>query len=81
VQAQGRALINWVATLQTAAAGRMPRQDWTYIARREEALAAFASFDFDFLDVPALIRGAKVVYQYSILVSVLESVLDACIST
>jgi 5-methylphenazine-1-carboxylate 1-monooxygenase len=63
-EAQGRALINWVATLKTAADDAMPSQDWTSIARREEALAAFAAFDFDCLDVPALIRGAEVVYQY-----------------
>jgi 2-polyprenyl-6-methoxyphenol hydroxylase-like FAD-dependent oxidoreductase len=61
---QGRALINWVATLKTAADGMMPPQDWTSIGGREEALAAFASFDFEFLDVPALIRAAEVVYQY-----------------
>jgi 5-methylphenazine-1-carboxylate 1-monooxygenase len=61
---QGRALINWVATLQTSVDSQMPPQDWTYIARREEALAAFAPFVFDFLDVPALIRGAEEVYQY-----------------
>src|SRR5207245_10347486 len=41
-----------------------PTQDWTYIARREDVLAAFAFFVFDFLDVPALIRGAEVIYQY-----------------
>lgn len=60
----GQALINWVATLRTAVSGSMPTQDWTYIARREDALGAFASFVFDFIDVPALIRGAEVVYQY-----------------
>jgi len=42
----------------------MPPQDWTYTARREEVLEAFAHFDFDFLDVPALIRGAEAIYQY-----------------
>ena len=61
---QGRALINWVATLKVAANADMPPQDWTYIARREDVLAAFASFSFDFLDVAALIRGADVIYQY-----------------
>jgi 2-polyprenyl-6-methoxyphenol hydroxylase-like FAD-dependent oxidoreductase len=61
---QGQALINWVATLQTTAGEKMPTQDWTYIARREEALVAFASFAYDFLDLPALIGGADVVYQY-----------------
>ena len=42
----------------------LPRQDWNHTARREEALEPFASFVFDFLDVPALIRGAEEIYQY-----------------
>ena len=61
---QGRALINWVALRRIADAGPTPTQDWTSLARREEALEAFSSFDFEFLDVPALIRGAEEVYQY-----------------
>jgi 2-polyprenyl-6-methoxyphenol hydroxylase-like FAD-dependent oxidoreductase len=61
---RGGALINWVATLKTAATGDMPPQDWTYTARREDVLSAFGSFVFDFLDVPALIERAEVVYQY-----------------
>ena len=63
-QDQGRALINWVATLKTAVDAMVPPQDWTHVGRREEVLEAFAPFVFDFLDVPALIRGAEVVYQY-----------------
>jgi 2-polyprenyl-6-methoxyphenol hydroxylase-like FAD-dependent oxidoreductase len=42
----------------------MPRQDWEYIATREEALALFSDYVFDFLDVPALIRGAETIYKY-----------------
>jgi 2-polyprenyl-6-methoxyphenol hydroxylase-like FAD-dependent oxidoreductase len=61
---QGQTLINWVANLRSTDGGEMPAQDWSYIARSEDVLAAFASFVFDFLDVPALIRGAEVVYQY-----------------
>jgi 2-polyprenyl-6-methoxyphenol hydroxylase-like FAD-dependent oxidoreductase len=61
---QGKALINWVAMLRTAAAADMPTQDWTNIARQEEVLAPFAPFVFDFLDVPDLIRGADVIYRY-----------------
>jgi 2-polyprenyl-6-methoxyphenol hydroxylase-like FAD-dependent oxidoreductase len=61
---QGRALINWVATLRTGVAGTMPPQDWTFVGRREEVQEAFAPFVFDFLDVPALIHDAEVVYQY-----------------
>jgi 5-methylphenazine-1-carboxylate 1-monooxygenase len=61
---QGKALINWVAMLRTAAAADMPTQDRTNIARQEEVLAPFAPFVFDFLDVPDLIRGADVIYRY-----------------
>ena len=61
---QGRALINWVALLRTSASGPMPTQDWTYVARREDVLAPFASFVFDYLAVPTLIQEAEVIYQY-----------------
>ena len=61
---RGEALINWVAELKSAPDQPMPRQDWEYIAKREEVLAVFADYVFDFLDVPALIRGAEVIYQY-----------------
>lgn len=60
----GRSLINWVATRKVAGSQQMPPQDWTYVAPKEEVLEPFASFAFDFLDVPALIRGAEVVYRY-----------------
>ena len=42
----------------------MPAQDWQHTVDREQVLAAFGAFRFDFLDVPALIRSAEVVYQY-----------------
>jgi len=61
---QGKALINWVATMQISAVGDMPTQDWTNVARQDEVLAAFVAFVFDFLDVPELIRGADVIYRY-----------------
>jgi 2-polyprenyl-6-methoxyphenol hydroxylase-like FAD-dependent oxidoreductase len=61
---QGRALINWVAEFQTADGRPMPEQDWVHTARVEDALAPFADFVFDVLNVPALIGSADVVYQY-----------------
>ena len=60
----GRALINWVAEFKVADDQPMPPQDWAHTARLEEALAPFASFTFDFLDVPALMRQAETIYQY-----------------
>lgn len=61
---QGRALINWVATLRTKAGTEMPTQDWTSLGNREEVLTAFESFVFDFLDFPELVRGATAIYRY-----------------
>jgi 2-polyprenyl-6-methoxyphenol hydroxylase-like FAD-dependent oxidoreductase len=61
---RGRALINWVVAAKTAADGAMPEQDWGRTARAEDILGTFAAYVFDFLDVPALTRGAEVIYQY-----------------
>ena len=61
---QGRALINWVAEFRMADGRPMPEHDWDHTAIQDDVLAPFVSFVFDFLDVPALIRGASVVYQY-----------------
>src|SRR5262249_22201622 len=56
---EGRALINWVAEFKNERELPMPTQDWEYRAEAAEAIAPFASFVFDFLDVPSLIRGAE----------------------
>ena len=61
---RGEALINWVGYVATDDGRPMPPQDWTYTARLEDVLGPFASFRFDFLDVPALMKGAEVLYQY-----------------
>ena len=63
-EAEGKALINWVAEFKNAPAQPMPTQGWEYTARREDVLAPFKPFVFDFLDVPTLIRGAATIYQY-----------------
>src|SRR4029450_1724477 len=35
-----------------------------HTARVEDVLEPFTSYTFDFLDVPALIRGTEVIYEY-----------------
>ena len=35
-----------------------------HTARLDDIVEAFASFRFDFLDMPALIRGAEAIYAY-----------------
>lgn len=61
---EGKAMINWVGEFKNAPDQPMPMQDWEHTAKREEVLEAFASYVFDFFDVPAMIRGAEVIYQY-----------------
>ncbi len=61
---RGRALINWSANFKAADEGTMPRESWSHTARAQDVVGRFASFVFDFLDVPALIAGAEVVYKY-----------------
>jgi 2-polyprenyl-6-methoxyphenol hydroxylase-like FAD-dependent oxidoreductase len=60
----GGALINWVAELKNAPDQPMPLQDWEHTARADQVIEPFASFVFDFLDVPAMIRRAQAIYQY-----------------
>jgi 2-polyprenyl-6-methoxyphenol hydroxylase-like FAD-dependent oxidoreductase len=61
---RGEALINWVAELKTADDQPMPVQDWEFLANREDVLKPFQSFKFDFLNVPEMIEGAQIIYQY-----------------
>ena len=63
-EAASKALINCVAEVKNAPEQPMPTQAWEHTARREDVIEPFTSFVFDFLDVPALIRGAATIYQY-----------------
>jgi 5-methylphenazine-1-carboxylate 1-monooxygenase len=63
-EAEGKALINWVVECKRAPKQPMPTQAWEHTARLEDVLEPFQSFVFEFLDVPALIRGAPTIYQY-----------------
>jgi 2-polyprenyl-6-methoxyphenol hydroxylase-like FAD-dependent oxidoreductase len=61
---RGEALLNWVAEFKVAEDQPEPERDWEHRARLEDVLAPFESYVFDFLDVPAMIRGAGAIYQY-----------------
>jgi 5-methylphenazine-1-carboxylate 1-monooxygenase len=63
-EAEGKALINWVAEFKNAPEQPMPTQSWEHTAHLEDVLEPFTSFVFDFLDVPTLIRCAATIYQY-----------------
>lgn len=59
--AQGLQLINWVAEIRDP---RMRRNDWNQPGRVEDVLAAFGDWNFDWLDVPALIRASHSILEY-----------------
>lgn len=60
----GQALINWIAELRVDPAQGWRREDWNRGARLDDFLPAFEGWNFDWLDIPALIRGADAVFEY-----------------
>ena len=60
---RGRSLVNWVAEL-TVGGDTEPPRDWNREIDRQRFLPSFEDWRFDWLDVPALIRGAERVYEY-----------------
>jgi 5-methylphenazine-1-carboxylate 1-monooxygenase len=61
IDAQGRQLVNWVAEVETP---RRTRRDWTRRGSLHDFIGRFEDWRFDWLDVPALIRGADSVLEY-----------------
>ncbi len=62
--ATGKATINWIAEKRVNPAQGWRREDWNRSADIAEFLPDFEGWRFDWLDAPALIRGAEVVYEY-----------------
>ena len=60
----GLALINWIAELRVDPSQGWRKEDWNRTADLQEFLPAFESWTFDWLDVPALIKGADRVLEY-----------------
>jgi 5-methylphenazine-1-carboxylate 1-monooxygenase len=60
---QGRTLINWVAELDVGT--NIPeRRDWNRRGSKADFASAFAGWRFDWLDIPALIKGAAEVFEF-----------------
>jgi 2-polyprenyl-6-methoxyphenol hydroxylase-like FAD-dependent oxidoreductase len=57
----GTQLMNWVAEIETPT---YAANDWARPGRLDDFLPTFAEWHFDWLDVPAMIRGADVVLEY-----------------
>ena len=59
--AEGRQLINWVAEVETP---RHLSRDWNREGHVEDFIAPFEDWQFDWLDVPAMIRSADTILEY-----------------
>ena len=59
--ADGLQLMNWVAEIETPV---YRRRDWNRPGSIDDFISAFADWHFDWLDVPALIRGADSVLEF-----------------
>ncbi|ODT31299.1 MAG: hypothetical protein ABS54_00280, partial [Hyphomicrobium sp. SCN 65-11] len=61
---EGRALVNWIAELRYDPDHEWRREDWNRAGRLDEFLPHFESWQFGWLDVPGLIRGARACFEY-----------------
>jgi 2-polyprenyl-6-methoxyphenol hydroxylase-like FAD-dependent oxidoreductase len=60
---QGRSLINWIAELNVPD-WSAPKQDWNRVVSKERFYERFTTWNFGWLDIPALIDKAAQVYEY-----------------
>jgi 5-methylphenazine-1-carboxylate 1-monooxygenase len=61
IDAAGRQLVNWVAEVETPA---YQRRDWNRPGTIDDFIKHYADWHFDWLDVPAFIRGADVILEF-----------------
>jgi 2-polyprenyl-6-methoxyphenol hydroxylase-like FAD-dependent oxidoreductase len=62
VEPGGLQRINWIAELPAVQAPR--REDWNRLGDLDDFLPRFEGWRFDWLDVPAVIRGAEAVFEF-----------------
>ncbi|MBE1285173.1 MAG: flavin-dependent oxidoreductase [Rhodobacteraceae bacterium] len=60
----GKAVINWIAEKSFDPSIEWKREDWNRAADINDFLPDFQTWKFDWIDVPALITGADVVFEY-----------------
>ena len=61
---RGAALINWIADIHLGERALRNREDWNRPGRIEDVLPYYQDWNFGWLDVPAIIRGATAVYEF-----------------
>jgi len=61
---RGRSLINWIAELRFRDRDTWRREDWNRTTSIDDFLPMFEDWDFGWIKVPDIIRGAETVYEY-----------------
>ncbi|MNN07486.1 6-hydroxynicotinate 3-monooxygenase precursor [compost metagenome] len=63
---QGRSLVNWIAELRVpdSVPDTPPRSDWNKQVDKSVFRAQFAGWQWDWIDIPALIDGAEAIYEF-----------------
>ena len=64
VGADGRCTVNWIAELDRRHIGLAKREDWNKRGDLADFLPRFEDWVWDWLDIPALIRGAEATYEF-----------------
>jgi 5-methylphenazine-1-carboxylate 1-monooxygenase len=62
--ASGLADINWVAEITVDSTGGWRNGDWNKKVRHEDFMHHFGQWTQDWIDIPAMLRGAADVYEY-----------------
>lgn len=60
----GLSTINWIAELTYDRSQAWNKEDWNREAKVSDFLPKFLDWTFDWIDVPALVRGAERIYEY-----------------
>ena len=64
VEPSGQQLINWVANLREDDRPAITERDWNRPADAQRLRDLYQHWQFDWLDVPAMIAGAEAVYEF-----------------
>ena len=60
----GLADINWIAEITVDNSGGWPDGDWNKQVRHEDFMHYFEQWNYDWIDIPAMLRGASEVFEY-----------------
>jgi 2-polyprenyl-6-methoxyphenol hydroxylase-like FAD-dependent oxidoreductase len=61
IDAEGRSLVNWVCEVTTP---KYEKRDWNRPGDIDDFIGPFADWNFDWLDIPAMIRASDIILEF-----------------